>query len=498
MTNCVTESEILLQELELELELARRQLGKDLYGFLKYFWDIATGEPYTENWHIPYICSILQKHLQLVIDRKKAEYDWIIINVPPGTSKSTIVSIMANPWAWTQDPGLRFITGSYDSKLATRLSVCSRDVIQCEKYRLLWGDKYGLKVDSNNKTAYDTTKRGSRMTCSVGGSITGHHGHVVIIDDPLDPAGEKSEAEAQSAIDWIDKTLPSRILNDEIALKVMIMQRLGEGDPTGHLLSKDLNILHICLPAEITELNNVNPPELAENYVDGLLDPARKGREVLRRRKVDLGSADYDTQYLQNPESAAGNIWERKYWKYYKEMPDLRPMRIVQSWDTAFDEKEENDYWCGTTWYQFQFGYYLADFFREQLRTPEGIKEIIMWNAKWKPHSILIEKKASGIVALQVLEDTTTLPLVPDIIPLTNKVHRAKAAVPTVEAGNVFLPENAPWTADLVSRLAKFPNGTHDDDSDSISQFLNWVREQDRGGISSISSSRPDIRPEGF
>jgi predicted phage terminase large subunit-like protein len=459
--------------------LLKDECEDSLFQFLKTFWDVATGEPYRHNWHIEYLCSTLQEHILRLIAREKVEYDWIIINVPPGTSKSTIGSVMAPAWIWAHDPSLRLITGSFDAKLATRLAVCSRDIIQSERYQEYWGDKVALKLDANNKTVYDTTKSGTRMTCSTRGSITGNHGHLVIIDDPIDPQGEKSEAEKVAVIDWISKTLPSRILNDEIALKILIMQRLGENDPTGYLLDKEgLNILHICLPAETTDLDNVSPRKLKDNYKDGLLDPIRKGKAVLQKRKTDLGSAEYGTQYLQNPASASGNIWQRKWWRFYQELPNEKIITKVQSWDTAFDEKRGNDFWCGTTWYQYASGYYLVDFFMQKMRSPEGIRQIQLWDAKHHPHHVLIEKKASGIVALQILEDETSLPLVKDIIPHTDKVARASSATPTVEAGNVFLPENAPWTSDLIDRLAMFPNGTHDDDSDSISQYLNWIRER--------------------
>jgi predicted phage terminase large subunit-like protein len=354
--------------------------------------------------------------------------------------------------------------------------MASRDVVQSMDFREFF-PAVEIRDDSNNKTAYDTTALGSRMICSVGGGITGHHGHVVIIDDPIDPEGAKSDAERTRAIDWIDKTLPSRILNDSTALKILIMQRLGEGDPTGHLLQKGQRILHICLPAEITTLDNVKPAFAKKFYTDGYMDIKRKGPQVLKNRKLDLGSAGYDTQYLQNPASAEGNLFRREWWRYYTELPAAGLIRIVQSWDTAFKSGEKNDFSCCTTWHQYRSGYYLVDFWMNRVESPQVIEQIGIQAAKHQPHKILIEDKASGIVALQVINQRASLP-VEAIKPMTDKTARAQSAVPTIEAGNVFLPRSAPWTGDLIDRLAMFPNAQHDDDVDSITQFLNWVREQ--------------------
>jgi predicted phage terminase large subunit-like protein len=52
---------------------------------------------------------------------------------------------------------------------------------------------------------------------------------------------------------------------------------------------------------------------------------------------------------------------------------------------------------------------------------------------------------------------------------------------PAIEAGKVFIPEKAPWLDALHTEVASFPNGSHDDQIDSISQVLSWVARRNYG-----------------
>jgi len=450
-----------------------------LYQFLRSFWSVIIKEPFVDNWHIEYLCDLIQENVERVIRREPKLHD-IVINVPPGSSKSTIVSIMLEAWAWTVDPTLKFITGSFEKSLATDLSVKARDILKSDKFVELWGDIISFKSDEDGKTAYSNSAGGSRRVCTVGSNITGFHAHVLVVDDPLPTNRSISEADRKSANEWIDGTLSMRKVDKAISLTIYIQQRLAEDDTTGHVLKNHKNILHICLPGEITELENVKPPELADKYIDGLLDPKRLSREILAEAKIKLGSRGYAKQILQYPSAAEGSVFKRKYWKFYRELPDLKKIRIVQSWDTALKAKEQNDFWCCTTWIEYIIGFYMIDFSMEKMESPAGKASIKGKYYQFKPTHVLIEDKAAGSVLIQELQDETTIPIYPVQVGL-DKVTRAWDAVPAIETGNVYLPETAPWTQPLIDRLALFPDGKNDDDADSITQFLNWIRVKTPG-----------------
>lgn len=102
-------------------ELCRRKLSF----FVKEFWDVVIAEQMIWGPHMDVLCDEIQVAYERVMRREPKEYD-LYINIPPGTSKSTIITIMAPAWSWTIDASLRHITGSYSDALATEHSVKSR------------------------------------------------------------------------------------------------------------------------------------------------------------------------------------------------------------------------------------------------------------------------------------------------------------------------------------------------------------------------------------
>jgi len=155
---------------------------EDFYEFVKEFWHITIARKPVWNWHIKYLCNELQYIAELVFEDKPKEYD-LIINISPGSTKSTIASVMFNPWVWTRMPIAQFISASYGFNLATDLSRRSRDIITSEKYQQTFPE-IELRHDQNVKTNYMNTKGGFRVAVGAGG-VVGFHGHFITVDDPL-------------------------------------------------------------------------------------------------------------------------------------------------------------------------------------------------------------------------------------------------------------------------------------------------------------------------
>jgi phage terminase large subunit-like protein len=96
---------------------------------------------------------------------------------------------------------------------------------------------------------------------------------------------------------------------------------------------------------------------------------------------------------------------------------------------------------------------------------------------QWKPNAILLEDRASGQSLLQELKSATTLPVLAVKVD-SDKLSRAQAVTPLIEAGNVFLPEVALWLSDYIDELSSFPTGLYDDAVDSTTQALKYFRER--------------------
>lgn len=236
---------------------------KSFYYFVKTFWAVIIPEVPVFNWHIEYICKELQDLSYYIVNRLPKPYD-IIINIPPGSTKSTIVTIMWHPWLWTQDPRLRVISNSYSGDLSLEHASKSKDIITSDLYRTLFPEII-IRHDKSGKGSYENVKGGARYSTSTGGTITGKHAHIILNDDPVNPKQAESDSLRLQANEHT-KTLSSRKVDKKNTPMVTIMQRLHDDDVTGYLLKKKGDkIRHICLPAEVSD--RVNPPELKERYL---------------------------------------------------------------------------------------------------------------------------------------------------------------------------------------------------------------------------------------
>ena len=395
-------------------------------------------------------------------------------------------------WAWTKDSTLRFITGSYESTLATDHCTASRDILKSEDFIKMWGDIFHIRKDQDGKTAYSNIKGGSRKTATVGGSIVGRHAHIISVDDAQNPEGSVSDAKKKKANNWIDHTLSMRKTDKDITLTIYIQQRLDEDDVTGHVLSKIKEgdkILNICLPGEITKLKNVKPPELEKKYKNGLLDPIRGSRDILKMSRVKLGSKGYSNQILQFPAAAEGTIWKREWWGFYEKFPDAEMVRNIHSWDTAYGKNQATS--AGIFAKQYPLGLYITGFKDEDWIFTELDQGIRDQHRDDPCTACIIENKASGSSELDVLFNETSIPVV-GADPCSDKVARAHAATPYAESGRVFLPKNASWVKSFIDTMAGFPDIKRKDLPDAFSQLLNWVMMQS-AEIGNIQSRQVDV-----
>ena len=167
----------LISERKLRAAICR----KKFYEFFKVFWPVIVAEKLSLNWHVWYLCNELQKVAELVFAGLPKEYD-LVINISPGSSKSTIISQLLPAWCWTNMPSMRFIGGSYSYDLALRDSVASRDVVESDLYRELFPG-LELKEDRNTMGQFVNNHMGGRLAVSVGSKVTGFHGHILEVDD---------------------------------------------------------------------------------------------------------------------------------------------------------------------------------------------------------------------------------------------------------------------------------------------------------------------------
>lgn len=451
---------------------------REFYFFLQTFWDTIIAEEPVYNWHLKYLCDELQFLFGFVERREAKPYD-LIINIPPGSSKSTIATVMFPVWMWIRDPSIRIISLSHAGSLSLEHALKSRDILKSQLFKELFPD-IEIRRDKDNKSNYENTAHGERIAASVSGGIIGRHAHIHIVDDPLDAKKSTSEATLK-ATDEAMKSLSTRKVDKELTPLVLIMQRLHEKDTTGNLLSKkNRNIKHICLPGELAD--NVNPVELRENYIDGLLDPIRLNREVLAEIKEDLGSYGYSGQVGQKPSPAEGGIFKKDWfnivsWERFQEL--TKDKEIVWNFksDGAYTEDKNNDP-TGTYCSCFIDGkIFIRKFERVWQELPDYIKyshKFLSENGYTNRSKFKIEPKASGLSIIQSIKEKSSINVMPYKFPKSGKVRqndpkevRARAASPSVESGRIYLIDGS-WISSFLDEVTMFPNAAHDEAVDCL------------------------------
>lgn len=449
-------------ENQIRAELCKRSF----FFFLKEFWHIIIPEDPVYNWHMEYLCDELQKVATKVKNRESKDYD-LIINIPPGTSKSTIATVMLPAWAWVIDPTIRSLTASYSASLSTDHSMKSRDIIRSDKFRAYFPD-IEIKKDQDNKTHYKNTDGGERYATSVTGTVTGFHAHLIIVDDPLNPKEAASEADRTTANSFMDVTLSTRKVSKSVTPTILVMQRLHQKDCTGNWLDKEgKEIKHICLPGEISK--DVKPVELKEKYINGLLDADRLTTKDLKELKINLGSYGYAGQIMQIPTPDDGGIWQNWILPIDDNQIPKELKELGTDWDLAYTEKETNSASAYVTAGKYDSKMYITDLGFDWLEFP---KLMPYMKSKTQPH--YIEGKASGKSAKQVLTNQG-IPAIEVQVVGGDKVARAQMATPYAESGMIYCKRSI-WDKlhnDSKQGILMFPNGEHDDLQDALVQSIN-------------------------
>lgn len=461
-------------DVAISAELCRRSF----YEFFLEFWETIEAVELIPNWHIKYICGQLQEVYE-TWERGESQPD-VLINVPPGSSKSTIVVQLFPAWLWVKNPSIRIISSSYSGELSIAHAVKSRDCLKSDKFQLYFPGQVVFKSDSDGKSAYKNTAKGERYTTSTGGAVTGKHGDFLMPDDPINPKKAASEVERRTANEHVGATLSTRKTNKNRSVTIMVMQRLHAEDPAGVWLKKKKELRHICLPGELTK--DVKPPELAARYTNGLLDTSRLDREALAKLKEDLGSYGYAGQVLQTPAPDGGGLFKRDWFSKiaYAEFMELTKGRTLQ-WefdaDTAYTKDKENDPSGFMASCYYNNILYIRDARTELLEFPELIKELPLFvnrNGYTSISKIYVEPKASGKSVVQVLRKESRLNVIEAKAPSADKITRANSVSPFIESGRVVLIDGS-WNEAFLHQVTTFPRAAHDEFVDLLSQRISRI-----------------------
>jgi len=486
-------------------ELVRAQFERLSFSeFVRAAWPIIDARPLVWNWHLEAMCL----HLQLLAEGR---IDKLAINIPPGAAKSMICTILWPCWRWASRPSWQVICASYESGLATEHSIKRRQLLESEWYRQRHARTWSLREDQNAKDDYKNTVNGHMTSIGVGGAGTGRRADCIVLDDPLNAKAAHSKADRDSAIRFQDAVAITRFNDMTRPEMVLVMQRLHEEDSTGHALEQG-GWCHLRIPAEfepearcvtydVTGKEIWRDPRTEDGELFFVEKFPRKTLDDLRERMGD----DFWGQYQQRPTAAGGGLFEIANWRFWKpdgsapEHQHPRPRgcydgpanpidfddleEVLISVDATFRKTKAGSYVAIHVWGKLSARRLLLDRVHERMDFHDTVQALRRVITDWpQARRKLIEGKANGDAIISSLTREHGITCIEPVDPGDqSKEQRARAAQPYQKAGNVELPDGAPWLGEYIAEHAAFPKGRHNDDVDAQGQALLGF-EQGRGG----------------
>jgi len=464
-------------ELLTKEELDASYCKDSFYLFVKEAWSIVLpNEAFVDGWHIEFICNALEKVYSGDVRR-------LIINIPPRHMKSMLLNVFFPAWVWTKEPQSKFVCASFAESLTSRDSLHCRNLILSDWYQTRFAVK--LARGQIEKVNFENTAKGFRKSYGFGGGMTGEGGDYLLIDDPIKIQDADSVSVRNDANFVMDNVVPSRLNNPKTGRIVLIMQRLNEDDPTGHVVDKNSGWEQIILPVEYEGNRMLNSQFKDQRTVVGeLLWEKRMGEKEIKSLKADLSEQMYAAQYQQRPSPILGNIFKRDW--FANRYENLPISGIFISADTAAsvgtDSARSAIVVGGLT---EDYRLLPIDVIIGKWEYPQLVEELVKVCTKYKNnlYELIIENKSSGISAVQTLRQTAP-DWLQDKIKAWNpsskmsKSERAGVYSKWCEKGCVILPppqSGTSWLLEFEEEIFNFPNGKYKDQTDSFVMLIAYL-----------------------
>ena len=435
------------------------KISNDFMAFVKEMWpEFIEGRHHKE---------IADKFNKLANGKCKR----LIINMPPRHTKSEFSSFLLPAWMVGRNPKLKIIQSTHTTELAIRFGRKAKTLMDSPEYKKVFETR--LREDSQAAGKWETEQGGEYYAAGVGSAITGRGADLLIIDDPHSEQDAMNPEALERAYEWYTSG-PRQRLQPGGAI-VLVMTRWSTKDLTSKLINSQKNLKAdkwevIEFPAILPSNKPVWPEYWKKDELEGV--------------KASISIGKWNAQWMQNPTAEEGSILKREWWKVW-DKPKIPPLQhIIQSYDTAFSKKETADYSAITTWGVFHPNedpgeaphLILLDAFKERLEFPELRKEALEQYRYWKPDTVIIEAKASGLPLTYELRKIG--------IPVINftpskgqdKHSRVNAVSPMFESGMIWAPDEE-FADEVIEECASFPYGDNDDLVDSTTQALMRFRQ---------------------
>ena len=437
------------------------------------------------NWHIDVVCG----YLQGIAEGRKPRR--LVLNMPPRSLKTFIVSVCLPAWLLLRDPTLEIIVVSYADEFSRKPAREFRDLMESPlMWRLSRGD-LGIARKAT-ETEYETYQSGGRYATSVGGTLTGRGADYLIIDDPMKADEAHSDAARRNVFEWFASAAHSRRNRPSTARMLLCMQRLHMWDLAGHLLEQGWPSLVFPAIAD-ARMEYELGSRVHIREAGTLLQPEWDSLEELEATKKQIGTYNFTAQYQQNPAPAEGNIIKREWLKQYQKLPASDTFRHVYiACDPGGKAGEHNDYTAIVVVGVINRDVYILAASRGHWQCLEIKHEIEAMAAIWKSTRIIIETTGLGEAVRQEIVREGRRDVL-GVQPKLDKASRLYRVIARFESGHVHLPKEAPWLMDFEAELLAFPSAGYDDQVDALVLILEDLKEREGSEVDLSRIVFPDL-----
>jgi predicted phage terminase large subunit-like protein len=462
---------------------ARRELSRrSLASFVRLAWSAIEPNTYVHGRHV----DLMAEHLEAV---HRGEIRRLIINVPPGTMKSTLCGVFFPMWLWGPQgkPGTRFVGLAHEQSLGIRDNVKCRRLVASPWYQQLWGEQVALTKDQNEKLNFENTAGGFRQVATTS-NVTGRRGDIVICDDPLSAENANREAEREKVNLWFQESLPTRMNDPEKSAIIVVMQRLHERDPTGFITGENWGWEHLMLPMRFEEGRRFYTSAGTDwRTKEGeLLFPERFPEHVVSELEKTMGAYASAGQLQQRPAPRDGGLFKRSWFKPIGAVPS-GGRRYVRAWDfaaTAKNATNNPDYTAGVLMSRGAEGDFLIHSVDRFRGTPRDVKAAVKHNAAIDGRQTTIRIAQDPGQAGKDQAETYIRDLagytVNVVRPTGEKATRAAPLAVQAEAGNLSIlrtgnPDEDAWIEPFMAEMTLFPAASHDDQVDAAADAFSEI-----------------------
>jgi predicted phage terminase large subunit-like protein len=484
-----------------------REKSLRLRGYMAEAWSkLEPGTKLVDGWHL----DAMAEHLEAVT---AGQINRLLINVPPGSSKSMLTSVLWPTWEWgpAERPFMKYLATSFSKDAILRDNRKHRNLVLSEWYQTLWPD---IKLARKADWSFENTHTGGRLG-SAYRSLTSKRADRLLLDDPHSTETAESDVERGNAVRIFREGALDRLNDQDASAIVVVMQRLHERDVAGTILDemKEQGFVHLNIPMRFeperkcyTRLGP--PPAEGEPETRPVFweDPRTKDGELMCEKRWSVDACDkleegkgpygWAGQYQQRPAPREGGMFKPDQIEIVEFAPPLR--QSVRGWDMAASVRKTSPYTVGLRLGLGADGIvYITDIRRARVES-EKAQALMVATKDSDGMAVLQSIPQDPGQAGKALVRHLAKALSPGnckFSPETgSKEHRAIPLSTMVNIGLVKMVKGA-WNQPFIDELRTFPAGAFKDQVDAASRAyaeLTFPRESDGLGTPEVQTAGQD------